>query len=525
MNILIVDDEARAIQAVQSGVNLEALGFAGVFTASNKAQAIECLNANAIDILLCDIEMPMGSGLELLEWVNENKGELCCIFMTCYAEFSYAQQAMHLGGFDYVLKPLDFGSLTGILRKARLVVIERRNQKDADSYNRKVAGRQFWKDFFVGDIAANRESIRQYWQQQHIDFPLDGLFLPLLVSVKRWTRPVSAEDRKLFLYALRNIADELFELPGTAREVVPFSKDVALVVLTLQAEAPEEALAGLLMDACHRLTGAAETYLRAVVHCTIGKAQEICRIPEQIELLQTIDFNNVVMKRDVLSLNTYQHLKQAYSNEHSRAWAQLLALREYGKVREDIRSTLAGRVASGTIDRHFLGGLARDFDYMLYDYTTKNHFFLDEMTKDDVSRKLLEVSGESVEDFEACVNYVLERLEFHGRGSAGQRSPVQRVKQYVADGIDRELPMDDIAAHAQLNPDYLNRIFKKETGVAISQYVVQQKIEKAKWLLRHTGQPIGEIAAAVGYYNYSSFNRNFGKITGMSPQEYKKSVD
>lgn len=527
MNILIVDDEARAIQAVRMGVDLEALGFDGVYTASNRAQAIECLTAHSIDVLLCDIEMPMGTGLELLEWVNQNQSDLCCIFMTCHAEFSYAQQAMRLGSFDYVLKPLDFENLGKILQKARHVVMERRHLKDVNSYwldSRKAAGRQFWKDFFVGDIAANPESITLYWQKQHIDFPLDDPFLPLLISVKRWEKPLGAEDRKLFLYALRNMTDELFELPGTTREVVPFSKDMVLVVLCLKQGYSHEQLTGLLEDACHKLAAAAQQYLSAVIHCYIGEAQDICQVPQQLEMLQTIDFNNVVLGQDVLVLNEYKHMKLDYSNQHSKGWAQLLAHREYARLRGDIQATLNQQVAQGTIDRAGLQSLARDFYYMLYDYTTKHHFFLDEVLKDGPARKLIEAHERSVEDFCAWADHILTILEQHDREGAGAQSPTQRVRQYVEDNIDKELPMDDVAAHVQLNPDYLNRIFKRETGVAISQYVVQQKIERAKWLLQNTTQPIGEIAAAVGYYNYSSFNRNFGKVTGMSPQEFKNSV-
>ncbi|MNC32217.1 Melibiose operon regulatory protein [compost metagenome] len=82
--------------------------------------------------------------------------------------------------------------------------------------------------------------------------------------------------------------------------------------------------------------------------------------------------------------------------------------------------------------------------------------------------------------------------------------------------------MEGIAQNVHLNADYLTRIFKKEEGISISKYIINRKIERAKNLLADTNKSIGEIAAMVGYYNYSSFNRVFTKEVSMSPQEYKK---
>ena len=82
--------------------------------------------------------------------------------------------------------------------------------------------------------------------------------------------------------------------------------------------------------------------------------------------------------------------------------------------------------------------------------------------------------------------------------------------------------MEDLAGQVHLNVDYLNRIFKKETGSTLGNYVTSQKMERAKFLLLKTDWSIGDVAAAVGYYNYSSFNRSFKKMTGESPQEWRK---
>ena len=58
--------------------------------------------------MLCDIEMPMESGLDLLDWLRQRGMTTRCIFLTAHAEFRYAQEALRLGGFDYIMQPAPY---------------------------------------------------------------------------------------------------------------------------------------------------------------------------------------------------------------------------------------------------------------------------------------------------------------------------------------------------------------------------------------------------------------------------------
>lgn len=60
-----------------------------------------------------------------------------------------------------------------------------------------------------------------------------------------------------------------------------------------------------------------------------------------------------------------------------------------------------------------------------------------------------------------------------------------------------------------LNPDYLNRMFKKETGLTLKEYVIWQKMQEAQSLLRTTSLPVSLIAAKVGYSNFAHFSTSY----------------
>lgn len=66
MNLLIVDDEVLAIQGLVDDMDWKKLDFDEVFTANSYAQAVNIMNKQEIDVLLCDIEMPLRSGVELV---------------------------------------------------------------------------------------------------------------------------------------------------------------------------------------------------------------------------------------------------------------------------------------------------------------------------------------------------------------------------------------------------------------------------------------------------------------------------
>jgi len=116
--VMIVDDEPIAIEAITSGVNWADIQVSDVLSAYNAYDAKVILEKEDVDVFLCDIEMPGASGLELIEWVNKVRPNTVCIFLTCHSEFSYAKQAVALGVFDYLLKPIEYEELTDILKKA-----------------------------------------------------------------------------------------------------------------------------------------------------------------------------------------------------------------------------------------------------------------------------------------------------------------------------------------------------------------------------------------------------------------------
>ena len=93
MNILIVDDEVASVAQIAASINWNELGIGQVYQAYGMQQAQALLEETPVDILLCDIEMPKGTGIELVEWMRDKGYNSVCIFLTCYSRFEYASSA------------------------------------------------------------------------------------------------------------------------------------------------------------------------------------------------------------------------------------------------------------------------------------------------------------------------------------------------------------------------------------------------------------------------------------------------
>lgn len=137
MRLLIVDDEVYAIQGILDGVDWSKLQFEQVLTANSYAQALNIFMKETVDILLCDIEMPYGSGLDLVEWVKVNYPDTECIFLTCHSEFDFARQALQLHALDYVLKPVAPEKLVDILSSAQQAILEKRRSQKYEEYGKR----------------------------------------------------------------------------------------------------------------------------------------------------------------------------------------------------------------------------------------------------------------------------------------------------------------------------------------------------------------------------------------------------
>ncbi|WP_439341802.1 helix-turn-helix transcriptional regulator [Vacuolonema iberomarrocanum] len=100
------------------------------------------------------------------------------------------------------------------------------------------------------------------------------------------------------------------------------------------------------------------------------------------------------------------------------------------------------------------------------------------------------------------------------------RYRLRRVMEYVDAYLDRDLALAELAAIAQLSPNYFTRLFKQSTGLTPHQYVIQQRVERAKRLLHEGHSTLADVALAVGFAHQSHLNLHFKRWVGVTPKAF-----
>ncbi|KAF0819555.1 MULTISPECIES: response regulator transcription factor [Cytobacillus] len=98
----------------------------------------------------------------------------------------------------------------------------------------------------------------------------------------------------------------------------------------------------------------------------------------------------------------------------------------------------------------------------------------------------------------------------------------QKILQYVHDHIGQEVTLKHIADHMFLHPQYIGQLFKAELNQTFTDYLTDERLKRAKNLLKNTNLKVYEVAQLSGYKSPKHFMALFKQEVGVTPKEYRK---
>ena len=92
---------------------------------------------------------------------------------------------------------------------------------------------------------------------------------------------------------------------------------------------------------------------------------------------------------------------------------------------------------------------------------------------------------------------------------------------YIYSHLHKKISVEELSKHTGLSPSYLSRLFRKETGESITEYIIKRKINAAKNMLKYSGYSLSEISATLAFSCQSYFTKIFKELEGVTPKKYR----
>lgn len=421
MKLLLVDDEITIIQILLDAVDWKALGISEVFTAYNAMGAREIIERENINILVCDIEMPKESGLELIRWIRSRDLEVACIILTAYPDFNYARDAIDLNVDTYLLKPVVFDELKNVVGKTVRKIEKRSLENSYREYGEDViadknkAARVLMQELFYETIPITEESIRKEVEKLSLELKPEEKVSLILFRAK--DEKELKNKGKIVRFAFENIAEELF------KDIYVFCVEYAPVFMTKGAVSVER-----LKEICMEYQQIGKQYVKCDMCAYI-----CCDVP-LIQLSSTFD----------LLLDTSQYLLPDGLSIH---FVEKERIEIEQAVEEEDVSAAGGRRNAVRPE------VERAREYLEAHYR-------DAITREDIE-KYMHLNGDYLNRiYKSATGFTLmEYIQF---------VRIEKAKQLLRTTNDT---ISEICGKTGYDsPPYFAKIFKKQTGKTPSEY-------------------------------------------------------
>lgn len=521
ISILIVDDDKLLVEKLEKTMNWELLNISEVFTAYNIRQARSLIKEYPIQILLCDVDMPQGSGLELLEWIREQQFDIECAFLSSYANFAYAQMAVRFSASEYLLKPISNADLARALARIVSIVQKKRNTVELQRAHPRV---NMWENLLLRRVPEDlciREAV-----ENHVCLPEERFCLVLVKILESSSKETERKDIAIFDFAIRNITSEFFRdggRNGNAMESVVHISDLEwMIVLHIS----DGVSGSVTEEQIQELTAHLKKGSGRQMGVYLGRITEFKTIAKSRERLESMEQKAVLDEDKILCEDNWAAQEKSYAAAPWNVWEkEMLQPDGLRLVSDKILEYVEKRRQDGGWRKDLLAGFLHELMRWLYKYLNRCDFDFANLFDEREFSGYENAAKESVTGVKEFVQYIFEKLQGSKGAQENQEDVIRKLKNYIEHHLGENLSRTVLAQEVFLSEGYISRIFLKETGVSLPNYIAERRMEKAKEYLEYSGLPVSRIATEVGYNNFSYFSKTFRDLVGCTPNEYRNNFN
>lgn len=541
--VLIIDDEPIIRKGIRNIVNWANYGCEICGEAGDGLSGKEMIETMRPDIIITDIRMPEVDGLTMISEIKDIVPECEVIILTGYRDFDYAQEAVKLGAFDYLLKPTKIEELNAVISRA---VKELKFKVDKASEMEKLKqiyerNLPFIKEKLLYNmmygISSDTDGTLQ--QARSLGMKIDRFLLGIVEndengevcsSVSNEIEEKLVQDSQLYQFGIISTLEEVFSDKFTVFCVSISRRRVAFVLGIMDNDSVDQTF---INSKCAYLQNIIQNCFGFTISVAIssegrGYKQLPAKLRECKEALEHkfyLGTNCIIFYNDLGTFFKYTDYSELTD-----------------KQKELIENIKNGNLDSAALSLAALKDYVNNLGNSDKEYI-KNFYFntisLINSIRVSLSSPERQNGGETLTNLykmiEKCdnisdLNDILENAakqtvsKVHEYNNNNMKLLLRRAVDFLEKHYMDQITLNTVAEKLYVSSFYLSRMFKKELGINFIDYLNELRISKAKELLSDVKYKTYEVAEAVGVPNSHYFSKLFRKYTGMTASEFREST-
>ncbi|MFZ5351423.1 MAG: response regulator transcription factor [Bacillota bacterium] len=527
LKLLIADDEYLVIDSLKMIIakNIKDIDIVG--TAVSGREAIEKAVELKPDIVFMDIHMPGIDGMEALRQIRTANSDIAFVILTAYDFFDYAKEAINLGVSEYLLKPINKQKVIETIEKLKENIKHKRKSLIRELELKEKLNRitPYIEEQFISYHLFNIGTVRDIEFYEDI-FKVElkqGYAMTILLEhfegeIKEDSIKLSIEKQNLyeaFRLELKRLCPCLIGNPLLDRITAFIPVEDELDTYEIRNRSIQ--IAKRIIDKVRVNTslkykiGIGRRYRVDCLTKSFNEAYIAASVPDGQGIMHFEDITPSNNDTD----NYPAHFESTFANRivSCNIRGAMEVFKEIFFWLKNSYCSDTDKVKSRLIDLIFVTDKA--LPYKLADMSKMKQGYVTGILK-----------SSSFEELESQFVQFLSDLSFEleSRRKSELDGIIPNVLKYLDDNYYKNITLDDAAKRVNLSYHYFGKIFKDEVGKNFVDYLTELRIEKSMRFLSNSKISIKEICHKIGYNDPNYYCKIFKKITGMTPTEYRSSI-
>ncbi len=524
--MILVDDEDEVRGRISSKISKES-GFVVVGAAGNGYDALELIEKHTPHVVLTDIKMPFIDGIELAATIKRDFPTTRVAFITGYDEFDYAREAIELNVISYLTKPITQNDITKFLQKLKIEL----DNEFKEKYNLEKLRKKYEEtiplvvdNYFSSFLISSRnekgdeiENLKSYGIS--LD---DSNYLLAFIKIERTDKSWDIMEFEKVKYSVRSAVTSILERYNQNFYSFLFNSGIVLVIKEKGKFFLKE-----IDSIFYEMIKMSEKFLGAKIDIGVSNMhQKFGRLAKAYqEAEKAIEYSKFLNAGRIVYINELEINKPKILSLSESDINDIVYNVKFGtenEIRNVINSIKLGALRDSKTITNYHQYMINMMNVII-NFADSIEVDISEVIGGDILETMLQFSSlEQIFDWFLSTLLKLRDTNLKTKVTNSQKLLSNAIKYIDTNYGDAKMSMETVCDNLGLSISYISLLFKKNMDTTFVKYLTKVRIEKAKELLKFTGDRVVEIAANCGFKDVYYFSHCFKKYVGSSPKKYRE---